>query len=74
LLDPQRAISTHTNIYKLLDNNFWGNIMVDSKATHFYQELHTDVFIVGSGPVGATYARKIIDAGFQVLMVDIGAQ
>ena len=48
--------------------------MVDSKATHFYQELHTDVFIVGSGPVGATYARKIIDAGFQVLMVDIGAQ
>ncbi|KAJ7175098.1 putative pyranose oxidase [Mycena crocata] len=33
-----------------------------------------DVFIVGSGPLGATYARCLVDAGFSVLMVEIGAQ
>ena len=38
--------------------------------------LEPDVLIVGSGPIGAVYARKIIDADkdIKVLMVDIGEQ
>ena len=38
--------------------------------------LRPDVLIVGSGPIGAVYARKLIDANkhIKVLMVDIGEQ
>jgi pyranose oxidase len=38
--------------------------------------LQTDVLIVGSGPIGATYARTIIneDANIKVLMVEMGEQ
>lgn len=36
--------------------------------------LQTGVLIVGSGPIGATYARKLVDAGLKVLMVEMGAQ
>ncbi|KAG5636488.1 hypothetical protein H0H81_007854 [Sphagnurus paluster] len=37
--------------------------------------IHTDVFIAGSGPIAAAYARKIIDNGTsRVLMVEIGSQ
>ncbi|EPS41152.1 hypothetical protein H072_4991 [Dactylellina haptotyla CBS 200.50] len=36
--------------------------------------VSTDVLVVGSGPIGATYARKLVDAGHRVLMVDVGAQ
>ncbi|KAF7342405.1 GMC oxidoreductase [Mycena venus] len=33
-----------------------------------------DVFIAGSGPIGATYARLLVDQGFNVVMVEIGDQ
>ncbi|KAJ6600287.1 putative pyranose oxidase [Mycena vulgaris] len=33
-----------------------------------------DVFIAGSGPIGATFARCLVDAGYNVLMVEIGDQ
>ncbi|KAJ7107339.1 putative pyranose oxidase [Mycena epipterygia] len=33
-----------------------------------------DVFIAGSGPIGATYARCLVDAGYSVLMTEIGDQ
>jgi len=32
-----------------------------------------DVFIAGSGPIGATYARKLVDAGLRVVMCEMGA-
>ncbi|KAG8736389.1 hypothetical protein FRC12_017624, partial [Ceratobasidium sp. 428] len=32
-----------------------------------------DVFIAGSGPIGATYARKLVDAGLSVVMCEMGA-
>ncbi|GIC92890.1 uncharacterized protein Aud_009365 [Aspergillus udagawae] len=44
---------------------------VDGRRT-----LETDVLIVGSGPIGAVYARTITDAdkSINVLMVDMGVQ
>ncbi|KAJ7649340.1 putative pyranose oxidase [Mycena polygramma] len=33
-----------------------------------------DIFIAGSGPIGATFARCLVDAGYSVLMVEIGDQ
>ncbi|KAJ7304641.1 putative pyranose oxidase [Mycena albidolilacea] len=33
-----------------------------------------DVFIAGSGPIGATFARCLVDAGYNVLMVELGDQ
>jgi pyranose oxidase len=36
--------------------------------------VSADVLIVGSGPIGATYARVLVEAGMEVLLVDAGAQ
>ncbi|KAF7292249.1 GMC oxidoreductase [Mycena indigotica] len=33
-----------------------------------------DVFIAGSGPIGATYARLLVDQGYHVCMVETGDQ
>lgn len=36
--------------------------------------VDTEVLIVGSGLLGATFARKLTEGGMQVFMIDAGAQ
>ncbi|KAI2469977.1 hypothetical protein F4781DRAFT_392449 [Annulohypoxylon bovei var. microspora] len=38
------------------------------------QVIRTQVLIVGSGPIGAVFAKTLVDAGLNVLMVDMGEQ
>ncbi|GGK06863.1 pyranose oxidase [Pilimelia anulata] len=37
------------------------------------ETIRVDALIVGSGPVGSTYARELVAAGKRVLMIDAGA-
>lgn len=36
--------------------------------------IHVDALIVGSGPVGCAFARKLVEAGQKVMMIDAGAK
>jgi len=36
--------------------------------------IKTSVLVVGSGPLGCTFARKLVEGGMEVLMIDAGAQ
>ncbi|MBA3610870.1 MAG: pyranose oxidase [Rubrobacter sp.] len=45
-----------------------------SSGSREVQNIEVDVLIVGSGPVGGTFARKLVEAGRSVYMVDMGSQ
>ena len=37
-------------------------------------DIHTEVLVVGAGPLGCTFARTLVDAGKSVFMIDAGPQ
>ncbi|EIN03465.1 pyranose 2-oxidase [Punctularia strigosozonata HHB-11173 SS5] len=37
------------------------------------RDFQADVFIAGSGPIGATYALLLVEAGYKVVMCELGA-
>ena len=39
-----------------------------------YKTLQVDVLIVGSGPLGSTFARKLHEKGRSIFMIDAGAK
>jgi pyranose oxidase len=49
---------------------------VTTTSPHPIEKMDVDVLIVGSGPIGCAFARKLIEAnrGWHVCMVDSGAQ
>nr|Q75ZP8.1 RecName: Full=Pyranose 2-oxidase; Short=P2Ox; Short=POD; Short=POx; Short=PROD; Short=Pyranose oxidase; AltName: Full=FAD-oxidoreductase; AltName: Full=Glucose 2-oxidase; AltName: Full=Pyranose:oxygen 2-oxidoreductase [Lyophyllum shimeji]BAD12079.1 pyranose oxidase [Lyophyllum shimeji] len=50
------------------------NGQIPKNAIHeTYGNDGVDVFIAGSGPIGATYAKLCVEAGLRVVMVEIGA-
>lgn len=38
------------------------------------KKIKTEVLVVGSGPLGCTFARKLVEGGMKVFMIDAGAQ
>lgn len=36
--------------------------------------LRSEVLVIGAGPLGCTFARKLVKAGKQVLQIDAGSQ
>ena len=36
--------------------------------------MEVDILVVGTGPLGATFARKLVEGGCSVLMIDAGPQ
>ena len=46
--------------------------MTDRMGQQPAERVKVDVLVVGSGPVGATFARTLAEGGRQVLMVDAG--
>lgn len=38
------------------------------------ETIRTDVLIVGTEPLGCTFARKLVEGGMRVFMIDAGAQ
>ncbi|KAG6860692.1 hypothetical protein C0995_008605 [Termitomyces sp. Mi166 len=51
--------------------------MADLPLHHVHQDTgiaQFDVFIAGSGPLGALFARQLVDNGHNVVMVEIGDQ
>ncbi|KAJ7219746.1 putative pyranose oxidase [Mycena rebaudengoi] len=48
--------------------------LTDHEVHNISKIAEFDVFIAGSGPIGATYARLLVDAGYSVVMVEIGDQ
>jgi pyranose oxidase len=47
-----------------------------SDSPHKVEQEEADVLIIGAGPIGCTYARKLIDANpdIKIIMIDAGAQ
>lgn len=42
--------------------------------TVYPPKFDADVLIVGSGPIGAVFAQRLVAKGKQVLMIDMGGQ
>ena len=65
--------TTPSNLNNL--NQTWSNTSPNmATVDETTNVLETEVLVVGSGPIGATYTRKLVDAGIKVLLVDIGEQ
>lgn len=65
--------STLNNI--LSTGNFTPKPDIPLHPVHASSKIDTfDVCVVGSGPIGATYARLLVDAGYNVIMTEIGDQ